>query len=243
MSDGDGPSDGRTTPDRSGGGDWPLPVDGVTEAVVATPTPADDWAIAALGLHPGDPVTARTWGATRTRRNLDRLVERAASADGGDRDRMPAPDTFAPGPRTADGADPGAVVQFLTDPVAFVRASLGRWTAAEPVVDAATAWVAVGVERVAMGTEDGTEWVDWALHPGPSVVLERGVPVLRRGTAAVVEATVAASRLGVPGEPDEVLRARLDQHAAVVRRTGSGRDRVAMERLAELVDGWLPPDG
>jgi hypothetical protein len=243
MSDNDGPSDGRTTPDRSGGGDWPLPVDGVTEAVVATPTPDDDWALAALGLHPGEPVTARTWGATRTRRNLDRLIDEATSGDGAGRDRMPAPDAFEPGPWTADGADPAAVVQFVTDPVAFVRASLGRWTADEPVADVATAWVAVGVELVATGTEDGTEWVDWALHPGPSTILERRVPILRRGTAAVVEATVAASRLGVPGEPDEVLRERLDRQAAIVRRTGSERDRAAMGRLADLADGWTLPDG
>lgn len=242
MSDGDGAADGRTTPGRSGGDDWPVPINGVTEAVVATPTPDDQWAIAALGLHPGNPITARTWGGTRTRRNLDHLVDGAASRGGADRDWLPTPESFDPEPRADAGKDPAAVVQFLTDPVAFVRAALGRWTASEPVVDAATAWVAVGVERVATGTDAGTEWADWALHPGPSAVLERRVPTLCRGTAAVIEATVAASRLGVPGEPDGVLREGLDRHAAVVGRTGSERDRAAMERLAELADGWTPPD-
>jgi len=240
MSHGEDGTVDSAAPGRPADHGWPVPIDGVTEAVVATPTPDGEWAIAALGLQAGGPVTARTWGHTRTRRNLDRLVA-ATDADGGAAQVAP-PVSFEPGTEGGDGAEPHAVIQFLTDPGAFVRAALGRWTAAEPVVDAATAWVAVGVERVATGTDAGTEWTDWALHPGPSAVLERRVPALRRGTAAVAEATVDASRLGVSGEPDEVLRERLDRHAAVVRRTGSERDRVALERLAEFADGWTHPE-
>ena len=52
--------------------DWPVDLDGVTESVVATRGPEGAWNFAALGLHAGDPVTARTWGRTRTRRNFER---------------------------------------------------------------------------------------------------------------------------------------------------------------------------
>ena len=45
---------------------WPLELRGVTEAVVTTRGPNDRWNLAALGLFAGDPVTARTWGRTRT---------------------------------------------------------------------------------------------------------------------------------------------------------------------------------
>lgn len=52
--------------------DWPVALDGVTESVVATPSADGQWAVAALGLRPGDPVTARTWGDTRTRQHFER---------------------------------------------------------------------------------------------------------------------------------------------------------------------------
>lgn len=52
--------------------DWPVELRGLTESVVTTPEPAGRWNVAALGLEPGDPVTARTWGRTRTRRNFER---------------------------------------------------------------------------------------------------------------------------------------------------------------------------
>jgi hypothetical protein len=57
------------------GGDtaeWPVDLRGITETVVTTRGPNGDWNVAALGVHAGDPVTARTWGRTRTRRNFDR---------------------------------------------------------------------------------------------------------------------------------------------------------------------------
>lgn len=52
--------------------DWPCDLRGVTESVVTTHGPNGRWNVAALGLHAGDPVTARTWGRTRTRRNFER---------------------------------------------------------------------------------------------------------------------------------------------------------------------------
>jgi len=53
---------------------WPVPLRGVTESVVTTLGPNDRWNVAALGIHapddPGSPVTARTYGRTRTWRNF-----------------------------------------------------------------------------------------------------------------------------------------------------------------------------
>lgn len=51
--------------------DWPVELRGVTESIVTTLGPNGRWNVAALGLFAGDPVTARTWGRTRTRRNFE----------------------------------------------------------------------------------------------------------------------------------------------------------------------------
>ncbi len=80
-------------PDDPPTGEWPdaVPADGVTESLVATLGPNDRWNFAALGLQTGaaaaavdrdgvvdppegtvGPVTARTWGRTRTRGNFER---------------------------------------------------------------------------------------------------------------------------------------------------------------------------
>ncbi|MFB6133417.1 MAG: DUF447 domain-containing protein [Halanaeroarchaeum sp.] len=52
--------------------EWPVDLRGVTESVVTTLGPKDLWNAAALGLHAEEPVRARTWGHTRTRRNFER---------------------------------------------------------------------------------------------------------------------------------------------------------------------------
>lgn len=184
--------------------DWPVALRGLTESVVTTRGPEGRWNVAALGLEPGEPVTARTWGRTRTRRNFER--------------------------------EGGGVVQFTRDPVTFVEAALSVVETDAPVLDAAAAWVDVDVERLDAGTESGTEWVDWALHPVEAAVEREAVPTIERGFNAVVEATVDASRLGVAGYDEAALRDRLARHRAVVERCGSDRDREAMDRLDELVE-------
>lgn len=184
---------------------WPVELRGLTESVVTTPAAAGGWALAALGLYPGDPVTARTWGDTRTRTNFERAGR--------------------------------AVVQFTRDPVVFVDAALGAETVDEPVLEAADAWAEVTVERLDAGTDAGTAWVDWALTPVETAVVRESVPTIERGVNAVVEATVAASRLGVPAYDDAALRDRLARHRAVVERCGGSWDREAMRRLDEYVDG------
>lgn len=55
--------------------EWPVSLRGVTESVVATRGPNGAWNFAALGLHAGETVTARTWGATRTRHNFHEQSE------------------------------------------------------------------------------------------------------------------------------------------------------------------------
>jgi len=59
--------------------EWPVDLAGVTESVVTTLGPNDQWNLAALGLHAPDgdgPVTATTWGRTRTWRNRPRPAGR-----------------------------------------------------------------------------------------------------------------------------------------------------------------------
>ncbi|MFB6362346.1 MAG: DUF447 domain-containing protein [Halobacteriales archaeon] len=183
--------------------EWPVGLRGLTESVVTTPEPDGGWAVAALGLRPGDPVTARTWGRTRTRRNFERAGR--------------------------------GVVQFTRDPVAFVEAALAVKTLDQPALDDVDARVEVAVERAAAGQDGGTEWVDWRLQPASVSVRSEAVPTIERGLNAVVEATVAASRLDVPGYDEATLRDRLARHRAIVDRCGSPRDQVAMARLDELI--------
>lgn len=185
-------------------GAWPVSLRGVTESLVATPGPDGSWNVAALGLRAGDPVSARTWDVTRTRRNF------------ADRGR--------------------GVVQFDRDPERFVEAALGILEVDEPVLDGVDAWVDVRVERVDAGEEAETSWVDWALVPRTTGVSRRTVPSVNRGFNAVIEATVAASRLDVDAFDRSALEARLEYLESVARRCGGREERAAFDRLAELVD-------
>lgn len=189
-------------------GEWPVALNGVIESVISTRGPDGRWNVAALGLHaedthhPTEPVRARTWGRTRTRRNFDRRGR--------------------------------GHVQFLRDPVVFVRAALDTFENDEPILDAAAASVTVEVTRTDSGTTGGTEWVDWTLRPQESTVVQRTVPRPTRSFGAVIELTVSASRLGVPEYDDEQLRERMTYFADVARRCGGPREREAVERVASL---------
>ncbi|WP_255149155.1 DUF447 domain-containing protein [Halorarius halobius] len=187
--------------------EWPADWDGVAESVVTTRGPNDRWNVAALGLHAPDgdgPVTARTWGRTRTWHNF------------GDRGE--------------------GYVQFTRDPVDFVEAACAVREEAGPVLDSADAWARVRVEERDSGTEDGTGWVEWALHVEDSSVERETVPVVSRAHGAVVEATVAASRLDVDRYDTERLRERIRHAESVVDRAGGARDREAWDRFEALVD-------
>ena len=180
---------------------WPAALRGVTESVVTTLGSNGRWNVAALGLFAGDPVTARTWGRTRTWRNFS--------------------------------ASRPAYVQFTRDPVDFVDAACSVREEDEPVLASANAWVRVEVDAIAEGVDDGTTWVEWSLHPVESGVERRIVPTTNRGYYAVVEATIAVSRLGVPGYDADELQARLTYFESVVERCGGPREREAMDRLRE----------
>lgn len=185
-------------------GGWPIELRGVTESVVATLGPNDRWNFAALGLFSGEPVTSRTWGNTRTRRNFH------CEGDG--------------------------YVQFTRDPVDFVEAALGIYERDDPVLPSADAWVRVEVEQVDTGESGGTRWEEWELTPVESRIENRVVSTTDRGYAAVIEATVAASRLDVESYDTAELEARLEYFEGVAERCGSERDRTALSRLADLTD-------
>jgi hypothetical protein len=184
---------------------WPVVLRGVTESVVATLGPNGLWNAAALGIHAGDPVTARTYGNTRTRRNFERQG--------------------------------GGVVQFVADPREFVDAALSIREEDDPVLDSAAAWVEVDAEQVGSHDEAGTTIRTWELAPVESAVVREHPPTTNRGFGAVVEATVAASRLDTPGFDEVELLDRLTFFADVVDRCGGTREQAAMARVAEYT-GW-----
>lgn len=199
---------------------WPVAIHGIVEAVVATRRPNGRWNLAALGLIGGEPVTARTWGRTRTRRNFEREGE--------------------------------AVVQFTRDPVDFVDAALAIVERAEPVMPSADAWARVRVESRSPGTSpsspparssppsDAERSVDvatWALEPVEGRIVRRSVPTINRGFNAVIEASVAASRLDVGAYDEAALLGRLERLVSIVERCGGARDLEAMERI-EAHTGW-----
>jgi hypothetical protein len=198
---------------------WPDELDlrGVTESVVTTLGPNGRWNLAALGLRApgsgdgsdgdpedGGPVTARTWGRTRTRRNF---AERG-----------------------------GGYVQFTRAPRTFVDAALAVRESEGPVLGDADAWVRVDAERIAAGETGGTAWVDWALEPLESRVLRAAVPTTNRGYYAVVNATVAASRLEVDAYDQADLLDRLRYFESVVETAGGRAEHEAFERIRERVD-------
>ena len=193
---------------------WPVSLRGVTESVVTTRGPNDRWNVAALGLHapdgPEGPVTARTYGRTRTWRNF---TERG-----------------------------GGVVQFTVDPRTFVDAALTVREVDEPVLPSADAWVEVRVESVGSETEGDITIRTWELESVESAVVAERVPIVNRGFGAVVDATVAASRLDVPAFDTEELLDRLRYFADVVDRCGGPAEHEAFARIDEAT-GWRERDG
>jgi len=190
--------------------EWPVSLRGVTESVVTTLGPNDRWNVAALGLHaPG----ADGEGAPVRARTWGRTRTWRNFRDRG-----------------------SGYVQFTRDPLDFTEAALAVREEDDPVLASADAWVHVDAERVRRGEEGGTRWVDWHLHPEEAAVERETVPTTNRGYGAVVEATVAASRLDVEGYDTDRLRSRLDHLAAVIERCGGPRERAALARMRELVD-------
>ncbi|MCL9813820.1 DUF447 domain-containing protein [Natranaeroarchaeum aerophilus] len=198
--------------DRSGStatDGWPVDLVGVTESLVTTLGPNDLWNLAALGLHAGDPVTATTFGRTRTWRNFR---------------------------RTGRG-----YVQFTPDPELFVEAALSIEERAKPVLDEADAWAEVAVESLGVENEGGTQKEEWALHPVDCTVVDARPHTTNRGYYAVIEATVAASRLDVDAYDTATLVDRLSYFEDVVETCGGPSERAAFDRLSALVE-WRDAD-
>jgi hypothetical protein len=181
---------------------------GVTETVVTTAGPDGRWNVAALGVHAPEGDQPATARTWGQTRTRRNFTERE-----------------------------GGYVQFVTDPLVFVEAALATREEADPVLPAANAWAEVTVTRLDSGTSNGTEWVDWALMPVAATVERERVPTINRGHNAVLEATVAASRLHVDAYETERLRERLRHYEAVVERCGSAETKEAFERLKTVVDG------
>jgi hypothetical protein len=187
---------------------WPVELRGVTESVVTTLGPNDRWNVAALGLHaPGDGDSTVTATTWGRTRTWRNFAERGEG-----------------------------YVQFTVDAVDFAEAALTIREADDPILDSADAWAQVSVERREKGEEGGTQWVEWALHPRESAVERERVPTTNRGYYAVVEATVAASRLDVDAYDRAVLLDRLRYFADVVDRCGGEREREAFEVLRAAID-------
>ena len=192
---------------------WPVDLRGVTESIVATLGPNDLWNMAALGLHapdeqadPDEPVTATTWGNTRTKRNFHRQG--------------------------------GGVVQFTSDPREFVDAAVTIREEPEAVLPNADAWVEIEAESVDSGTDGGTEWEQWELRPTTAGTVDSSRPLtINRGLYAVVDATVAASRLDVPSFDTDVLVDRLQYFEETVEKCGGPREREAFATLTSET-GW-----
>lgn len=184
--------------------EWPVSLSGVTESVVTTLGPNDLWNVAVLGLFADDDAA-------------DGSV--TARTWGNTRTRR----NFH---RQGEG-----YVQFIDDPVVFADAALSIVERETPVLESANAWARVTAESIDSGTEEGTDWEEWTLRPVDAEIETETVPTIDRGFGAVIEATVAASRLGVSGYDDARLRDRLEHSASVVDRAGSPREREALERV------------
>ncbi len=191
-----------------GDDEWPVALRGVTETVVTTRGPNDRWNAAALGVHAPDAEDERATARTWGRTRTRRNFDRRGEG----------------------------YVQFVSDPAVFARAALEIVEPTEPVLEAADAWARIAVERRDDGTTDGTAWVDWTLEPLESGVERRVVPRTNRGYGAVIEATVAASRLDAPGYDSQELTNRLDYYSDVIERCGGPAERRALAVIRDAVD-------
>lgn len=200
------------TPDPpSGDADWPVALRGVTESVVTTLGPNDRWNVAALGLRAPD--DAGTTNAVTARTWGNTRTRRNFHRRG------------------------GGVVQFVSDPRDFVDAALTVREEDDAVLDSADAWVEVRAGRVDAGESSGTRWDEWELLPVECEVRREYVPTINRGFNAVVDATVAASRLSLDAYEEAALFDRLAYFAETVAKCGGPAEREAFARIDEAT-GW-----
>ena len=189
--------------------DWPVALRGVTESIVATLGPNDRWNMAALGLHAPDEPGEPVEATTWGNTRTKRNFHRQG----------------------------GGVIQFTPDPREFVDAAVTIREEDHPVLPNADAWVTVDAESVDRGTEGNTEWERWELRPTePGTVADERPPTINRGFGAVIDATVAASRLDVPNYETATLLDRLSYFEETVEKCGGPRERAAFETLSEATE-------
>lgn len=225
---------------------WPVGLRGVTESIVTTYGPNDRWNAAALGLHAPDPdsdSTHKSKGESdeqnkeseqNTAESYDSgsaAVESAAESETGDKSIITATTWGNTRTRRNFHREGSGVVQFVSDPRAFVAAATTIYEVDEPVLDTAHAWAEVTVKHLEQGERGGTQWERWAIQPVETGVIDRTVPTINRGFAAVIDATVAASRLSVPSYDTDTLLDRLRYFAETVDRCGGPRERAAFAQL------------
>ena len=199
---------------------WPAAWDGTAESVTTTLGPNGRWNVAALGLTaPGSGDGDEAAGNATT-------DDPQVTARTWGRTR-----TWRNFTERGEG-----YVNFTRDPVDFVEAACSVREEDDPVLDSADAWARVTVSERDSGESGGTQWVDWVVSPVESAVDRTVVPTVGRGHAAVVEATVAASRLDVPAYDTAALRERIAFFESVVETAGGARERAAWERFEALVD-------
>jgi len=190
--------------------DWPVDLRGVTESVVATLGPNDLWNMAALGLHAPDEPGEPVEATTWGNTRTKRNFHRQG----------------------------GGVVQFTADPREFVESAVTIREESEPVFPHADAWVEIEAQSVDSGTDGGTEWERWEIRPTAAGTIEESRPLtINRGFYAVVDATVAASRLDVPAFETDVLIGRLRYFEETVQKCGGPQEREAFATLSEE-SGW-----
>ncbi len=188
--------------------DWPVSLRGVTESVVTTEGPNGRYNVAALGVFAPDGDTDVPTARTWGNTRTRRNFE--SNGEGH--------------------------IQFIRDPVLFVDAALSIREGDSPVLESADAWVQVRVERVDSGWEGETEWVRWKLHAEESRVRNRVVPTFNRGYAAVVEATVLASRLTVPEYDTDQLLERISYFEDVAKRCGGSPEQAAFAKIQRYTE-------
>jgi hypothetical protein len=211
--------------------DWPVELRGVTESLVTTLGPNDRWNVAALGLHPPDDASGL---GTRDPKTGGSKTGGPKTDDIDTDDALVTARTWGNTRTRRNFHRQGrGYVQFTSDPLDFVDATLSIFEIEDPVLDSADAWAEVAVEQVDSGESGDTRWEEWELRLLDAGVEREAVPTIRRGFNAVVEATVAASRLDVDDYDDETLRERLDYFEEVGRKCGDDRVRRAFDRLAE----------
>lgn len=124
------------------------------------------------------------------------------------------------------------VVNFTRDPVVYVETAMddGSGFVVDGRLRDADGWIRCDAESV---EEKRDEVTRWRLTERERNVEERILPTHSRGFASVIEATVHATRLRFKPE----LRELYEHHIDVARKCGGEREREAVDRLVEHVEG------